>query len=400
MRRSEERRWGTPLWRVRFRAKRKALPKRLDFAVVGGGFAGLSAAAHLARMAPGKSVLLLEASGLGAGASGRTGGLALADSAAGKLAGLGNVLAGYKRILREMGIEGAATFPGVWEIGRGGKPLDAKDRNLKPKKNSPMAWKDSGILGVVRSVAGGMADPGKVISGLARAAERAGAQIIEEAEVRGIEFSEPLRLKVRARIGGRKRMKTVFAERVVMATNGGSLDLSELKGTAEPKLTFAIATEPLSRTRIAALGLAPGKPFYTLDLPYLWGRLAPGNRIVFGSGLAPGFDKKVPRKDRRRNAWGFLAKFDVRKGEAAECVRSLEKRVHGFHEELRSVKITHRWGGPIAFTNDFRPVFRQHSKSPRVVVLGAFAGHGVALSVYLGRWAAQSLLGQRLLPRW
>jgi hypothetical protein len=33
-------------------------------------------------------------------------------------------------------------------------------------------------------------------------------------------------------------------------------------------------------------------------------------------------------------------------------------------------------------------------------VLGAYAGHGVALSVYLGCWAAEALLGQRSLPSW
>jgi glycine/D-amino acid oxidase-like deaminating enzyme len=35
-----------------------------------------------------------------------------------------------------------------------------------------------------------------------------------------------------------------------------------------------------------------------------------------------------------------------------------------------------------------------------VLVLGGFSGHGVALSVYLGRWAAEILLGKRALPRW
>jgi len=33
-------------------------------------------------------------------------------------------------------------------------------------------------------------------------------------------------------------------------------------------------------------------------------------------------------------------------------------------------------------------------------VLGAYSGHGVALSVYLGAWAAEALLGRRDLPAW
>jgi len=89
--------WGKTPWTVSFRSQTTALPDHVDFAVVGGGFTGLSAAAWLARLAPKKSVLLLEAALLGNGASGRTGGMVLAQSAAGDLAGLGNVLRGYRR---------------------------------------------------------------------------------------------------------------------------------------------------------------------------------------------------------------------------------------------------------------------------------------------------------------
>jgi glycine/D-amino acid oxidase-like deaminating enzyme len=35
-----------------------------------------------------------------------------------------------------------------------------------------------------------------------------------------------------------------------------------------------------------------------------------------------------------------------------------------------------------------------------VIVLGAYSGHGVAQSVYLGAWAAEAMLGRRELPDW
>jgi hypothetical protein len=35
-----------------------------------------------------------------------------------------------------------------------------------------------------------------------------------------------------------------------------------------------------------------------------------------------------------------------------------------------------------------------------VITLGAYAGQGVTLSVYLGRWAAEAMLGLRQLPNW
>src|SRR6266478_2465598 len=170
--------WGAPPWTVDFRPAPCALPDHVDFAIVGGGFSGLSAAAWLRRLAPGCSVLVLESASLGDGASGRTGGMALAETAAGELPGLGDVLAGYKRILRAFRIDSRLTLPGVWEIGRSA-----------PANHSPISWSDSGELKVVRLVPGGTVDPGKVLAGLARAAEKAGAQIAEHAEVRALDFS-------------------------------------------------------------------------------------------------------------------------------------------------------------------------------------------------------------------
>src|SRR5262249_25874075 len=74
-------RWGRPPWRVDAVPPAMPLPARCDVAVVGGGFTGLSAAYHLARR--GARVVLLEASTVGAGASGRTGGIVLEGTAAG-----------------------------------------------------------------------------------------------------------------------------------------------------------------------------------------------------------------------------------------------------------------------------------------------------------------------------
>jgi glycine/D-amino acid oxidase-like deaminating enzyme len=91
--------WGQPPWQIDFSPAARSLPKSVDFAIIGGGFTGLAAAAWLVLVAPEKSVAVLEAGRIGAGASGRTGGMVLAESAAGDLPGLGDVLAGLTRIL-------------------------------------------------------------------------------------------------------------------------------------------------------------------------------------------------------------------------------------------------------------------------------------------------------------
>jgi len=385
--------WGVPPWTVDFRPAPRALPARVDFAIVGGGFSGLSAAAWLRRFAPEQSVLLLEAASLGDGASGRTGGMALAETAAGKLPGLGDVLAGYKKILRAFRIDARLTLPGVWELSRS-----------SPANHSPISWSDSGVLKVVRLVPGGSVDPGKVLAGLARAAEKAGAQIVEHAEVRALDFSNPLRLHVRRNLRGRIQQKEISAKQVLLATNACSLEFSGLRAAAEPKLTFALATAPLSAAQLKAIGLSSRRPFYTLDFPYLWGRLLESNGVIFGSGLVPapiGMPLRIPTGARSmKNGAQDLRRYDVRKGEAAERLRWLENRVRHLHPALASVRVTHRWGGPILFTEKMLPIFRHHPRSKQVLVLAGYNGHGVALSVYLGKWAAEALLSRRPLPRW
>ena len=387
--------WGAPPWTVDFRPTSCALPDQVDFAIVGGGFSGLSAAAWLARLAPGRSILLLESAALGEGASGRTGGLALADSAAGPLPGLGNVLAGYKKILRALHIDARLTLPGVWEIGRSGTV-----------KHSPISWNDSGALGVVRRVPGGTVDPGKTLAGLARAAENAGAKIVEHAHVHSIKFSNPLRLHVRQNINGRIHRKGIRARQVLLATNAFSLELSRLSRTTAPKLTLALATAPLSAAQRRALGLSSRRPFYTVDYPYLWGRLLESNAAVFGAGLVPSpvsfgsfFRNPAGARSNKHTPLNLL-RFNVRKGEAAASFRWLESRVLNLHPALKSVRITHRWAGPILFTERMRPIFRRHPLSKKVIILAGYNGHGVALSVYLGKWASEALLARRSLPRW
>ncbi len=402
--------WGKTPWKITFRAKRAPLPGHVDFAVVGGGFAGLSAAAWLARLAGKKTVLLLEAERVGNGASGRTGGMALAQTAAGDLSGLGDVLRGYRKIMRDLRTDAELQLPGVWEIARHEKSMEGK--KLHPLKNSPVDWQDSGRVRAVGKVPGGSVNPVKAISGLAQAAAKAGAQIAEDTEVVRMEFSDPLQLHVERKLRRGVEKTIVVAKKVLLATNAASRELAgkiySSKDSSQPRLTFAVATAPLTKKQIAALGMESGRPFYSVDFPYLWGRMLKNGGMIFGSGLAPAFGKFL-REDARRaksakagvmKLWGGLERFDIRHGEPAARLRALGKRVRLLHPALKNIRITHRWGGPILTTKDFVPTFRAHPESKNVVVLGGFSGHGVALSVYLGHRAALHFLGRRRLPQW
>jgi glycine/D-amino acid oxidase-like deaminating enzyme len=361
--------WGNPPWQIDFQAPKRPLPAEVDFAIVGGGFTGLSAACHLRQLQPQKSTMVFEADCVGAGSSGHTGGMALAESAAGDLAGLGDVLKGFTEIQRELEVDCDLSLPGVWEVGRQGI-----------KQESVISWNDSGKLGVVNSVPGGSVDPGKLISGLARATERRGAAVFENSRVEKLLYREPLQLEVAG--------KRIRAGQVLIATNAESLELSDLSGGAEPKFTLALATEELSEGRLEELGLSSRRPFYTVDLPYLWGRTLGRTQWIFGSGLV------------HLNHWSELHQLNISGGEAGGLMRLLEARVRGLHPALANVGFTNRWGGPILIADEMKPVFRRHLKSDSVIILGGYSGHGVAQSVYLGRWAAEVLVGRRKLPAW
>jgi len=376
--------WGKTPWKITFRSTQTPLPEHVDLAIVGGGFAGLAAAAWLAKLAPNKRVLLLEAKRVGNGASGRTGGMALSQSAAGDLPGLGNVLRGYREIIRELRIDAELELPGVWEVSRHDKSMEGK--KVHPLKNSPIDWNDSGRVRAVAKVSGGTVNPGKVVSGLARAAAQAGAQIMENAEVVRMEFADPVRLFVERKVNGIRQKTIVTAKRVLLATNAGSRELAgriySSKESSEPRLTFAIATASLSKKQIAALGMTSGRPFYSVDFPYLWGRMLKNGGMIFGSGLLPAFGKFLHEDAVRAKSaksgiaklWGGLERFDVGHGEPAARLRALEKRVRLLHPEMKTIRVTHRWGGPILTTKDFMPTFRSHPENKNVVVLGGFSG--------------------------
>src|SRR5579875_58674 len=368
---------AVPPWKIDFHPPRVPLPDSVDVAIVGGGFSGLATAAWLRRISPLTSVGVFEASEIGAGASGRTGGLALAESAAGDLPGLGDVLAGLSDILNKLEVDCDLQLPGAWELGRGDAAKQAP--GARPGR-SPIQWSDSGELRVVNEVPGGTIDPGKLVGGLARAAHRLGARIFEHYLVEAIDWHPQPALKFRS--------QSVRASKVLIAANAFSLELSCLANKAQPRLTLAASTGPISDEEIAAAGLADRKPFYTVDLPYLWGRLCSDNSIVWGAGLV-----NPPPS-------GNLKEIEIDSPEPSRVCETLERRVRGLQPVLAAARFTPRWGGPISFRESWAPAFSRHPGSKDAIVLGAYAGHGVALSVYLGAWAAEAILGRRELPTW
>jgi glycine/D-amino acid oxidase-like deaminating enzyme len=125
-------------------------------------------------------------------------------------------------------------------------------------------------------------------------------QIFENVPVEEIEFADPVCLRFP---GGQLR-----ARKVLLATNGMSLELSDLASRGQTKFTLAVATEPLDTIQLESLGLESEKPFYTIDFPYLWGRTLRAGGVVFGGGL-------VDLTDCRE-----LTSMDIGSGQQAELI--------------------------------------------------------------------------------
>src|ERR1700683_1086269 len=84
-----------------------------------------------------KPVAVCEAAHIGAGASGRTGGMVLSGTAAGDQPGLGDVLAGFRRILEKLKVHCDLHLEGAWEIAR------QQPSGKAQRRQSPIEWNDS-----------------------------------------------------------------------------------------------------------------------------------------------------------------------------------------------------------------------------------------------------------------
>jgi glycine/D-amino acid oxidase-like deaminating enzyme len=340
----------------------------VDVAIVGAGFTGLATAHYVLQCCPGLRVAVFEARQVGAGASGRTGGLVLEDTAAGPLPGVENCIATVHELVRSQAIPCDLRVDGCWQIGRRGG-----------RAASPIRWTDNGRLRVINVIPGGAFDPRKFLAGLAAVVQRADGQVFEQAPVTGLDMQT--HGSIRLEVAG----KAVSAERVVFATNAFCLTLLGLQNQAEGVHTVAVATEPLADAVFDAVGWTTRTPFYTLDLPYLWGRVTAEGRAVIGAGLT---------------GHGDVANARVDTPAAVHLFESLERRIRGLHPALRTVCITHRWMGPLCMTSDGKPIIASQDKDGRVLIATGYRGHGVALSVRVGKLLAEVLAGQSSLPAW
>jgi glycine/D-amino acid oxidase-like deaminating enzyme len=198
-------------------------------------------------------------------------------------------------------------------------------------------------------------DPYRLVTGLARAAERAGVRIVERTPVLRLD-SRPDR--VRAHVPG----GVISAEQVVLTVDGYGGGLNPHRSSVLPVRTHAVATAPLSPEELAGLGWDGVGGVIDQRNYFDYFRIGAGGRLIFGGGPV-----RHPTGDPHRDAAGSAAVF-----------AEVERRLRSRFPNLRRVPVEARWSGLTGATLDRLPVVGPVRSAPRVHFLGGWCGHGLA----------------------
>lgn len=360
--------------------------RRADVVIVGGGFTGLSAAAHLAKA--GTNVVLIEAHRFGDGASGRNGG----QLGTGQRTPLDEMegIVGWTRAkalfdLAEEAkthlLEFAATngidvefVPGQLSVAHKKRYVDDYRKYadyMRERAGYPhIAFMDAAetaerlgstaYFGGTRDTGTGHIHPLKLVVGTARVAAEAGANIFEKTPATGIR------------------------------TNGGKVEVTTPTGTiiADKGLVtvdaYVNGLEPVTAAHVMPIGSFIGATVpLRADTPVL-----PGGESVDDSRFVVRYFRKS--KDNRL-LFGGREIYAVK--DPKDIHIHIRKQIAEVYPMLKDVEITHGWGGYVGITVPRRPFVRE--VMPNVIATGGYSGHGVMLSNFVGKLYAETVAGNR-----
>lgn len=350
------------------------MEKACDVIVVGGGIMGLSLAYHLARMEPRRSIVVLEASYLCSGASGRNGGGVRAQWANELSVRLMQESLGeFRNFAREHRINTWFRQGGYLFLARSERRAEELGRSVEVQRKAGLDTEllsheqvkrvvpelsTEGVLAASYNAHDAVVFPWPFVWGYAEGARQRGVQIetftrvtdvlVTNAEIAGVETSQG----------------TIRAPVVVVACGALSPAVAAMAGVDLPTVPHRheiCATEPL-------------KPFLTPLVADLTDGLyfSQSTRGEIVGGIS---DARAPHGDDQSSSARFLALY----------ARALVTRF----PRLGAARILRQWAGLYDISPDQGPILGA-APSPRgLFLVSGFTGHGFMMAPVVGKRLAR-----------
>jgi len=371
-----------------------------DVVVIGGGYTGLSVGYHLKQIKPDMDVRILESDVCGYGASGRNGGFSMT------LFGLTKGITKFRfndekaknahiymeksvdylhDVITKNNIACDYEKSGYLLVGTSPGQVKRVEHDFKIMEKWGLGgverWERARLseefntdfykLGWFEPRCG-IVNPAKLSRGLKGLTESQGAIIYENSPVVSFARKSTSGFTVKTDRG------EIHSEYLVLATNAYSILFPQMKKLQIPAFTYIVMTEPLTQAQYDSIGWKNRAGIEDArDLIHYY-RLTADNRIVMGGG-----DASLP----------YGANLDKDLNE--KTFTHLKNHVTEVFPQLKGIRFTHQWGGPVSITIDMTPVIGYLGTDKKAIFSMGCMGHGVSLTTMNGRTIAEMITGQK-----